>query len=239
MDISVGAAPLIRIDLVDNHGIDLTGVNAVSYTLYDHSGSAIRQNVNVSVAAGANYVSIPLLGSDATIASGRRFEKRQLFVTWQSQGQEYSATKRWRVIPYTDYSATQTDVRALLGLNDDDLNDDEIDLFSAFLSIEDEVTQSTLTAALQSGTSLEMQANRLIAVEAALLVLPSLELRTAASVVDGNRRWDRFRTPPDWEVIGARLGALKAQMLATVTGTPQGGPTLMSVSTPTDVITGA
>lgn len=239
MDVTVDRPLLIRVDFVDAHGYDLTGVNTVKYTLYGHSGSAIRQDVAVSVAENAKYTSISLLSSDNTISGSRRFEKRQLFVSWLSQGNEYTVVKRYRILPFLNYSVAYDDVRALLGLNSDDLNDDEIDIFSAFLSIDGEITTSVLTTALASGTSLEMSANRLIAIEAALLTIPSLELRTAASVVDGNRRWDRFRTPPDWNAIASRLGAMKAQALATITETAQDSPTLTLMSTPTDVITGA
>lgn len=239
MDISVGSPLLLRVDFIDPQGFDLTSVNTVKYTIYGHSGSVIRQDVNLSIQANDKFVSISLLGSDNSISSGRRFEKRRLKASWQSQGQEYSVVKYWRVLPYLDYSTVPDDVRALLGFNDDDLRDDEIDIFSAFLSIEAEVTEPVLTAALQSGTTLEMQANRLIAVQSALAMIPSLELRTAASVVDGNRRWDRFRTPPDWEMIAARLAALKSQAIASITATPQASPTITMVSTPTDAVTGA
>lgn len=227
-----------RVEFRSAAGATPADVGSISYTLYGHTGAAIRGPIAVTAPVGATSISIALTASDAAIAGNRRFEKRTLVVAYASDGQSYTQRLTWRITPLPLYWTTEDEVRALLGLNEDELMSAEIDLFAAYLKLEDELTSSTLTTALSSGLQTETAANQLIAVEAALAAIPSLQLRTPMVVADGGKRFERFRTVPDWARIARDLSEMRAMLVADVTETEIADQPLAVFATPTDPITG-
>jgi hypothetical protein len=183
-------------------------------------------------------VNINLLASNHTISGGRKFEKRSLVVNYTSNGEGRSARVVYRIIPLLNYWTSPDEVRALLGLNADELMDEEIDLFSAYSALDAELGGTVLATALASGTNVEAAANQLLAVDAALLTLSSLQLRTPMVQADGSKRFERFRTAPDWALIGDQLSAMRGDLLTDVTGGSTTTPTLAVIAQPTDAITG-
>jgi hypothetical protein len=212
--------------------------NSVSWSLYANDGALVSGPTSIATSPTDTGVTIPIGAGNQTIGAGKRFEKRQVIVTWTTGGQGHTWRTFYRVLPITNYSVSKDDVRSLLGLNADELLDEEIDLFAAFLTIEDDISQATLASALSSGTLKETSANLLIEVTAAIAVIPSLRLRTPMTVGDGGKSWQRFRTVPDWDAIAEELSARRASLAASVTGTLTAGVPLAIFTQPTDVITG-
>lgn len=228
-----------RIEFRSSAGALPADVGSISYNFYGHTGSKIRGPVVMTAPAAATAISIPFPASDNSITSPHRFEKRTVVVTYASDGQSYTQTLTWRIIPLLPVWTTEDDVRALLGLNEDELLNDEIDLFSAYLRLEDELTAATLTTALTSGLQAETSANTLLAVEAAIALIPSLQLRTPMVQADGGKRYERFRSVPDWRRIAHDLSEMRATLVAAVTGVDLVEQPLAVFATPTDPVTGA
>lgn len=212
--------------------------NSVYWSLYAHDGTLLSGPTLIATSPTDTGVTIPIGAGNQTIGAGKRFEKRQAILTWTTGGQGYSWRAFYRVLPITNYSASKDDVRSLLGLNADELLDEEIDLFAAFLTVEDDISQATLASALSSGTLRETSANLLIEVTAAIAVIPSLRLRTPMTVGDGGKTYQRYRTPPAWNEIAEELSARKASLAAAVLGSPVADAPLAIFTRPTDVITG-
>ncbi|WP_164078811.1 hypothetical protein, partial [Stenotrophomonas maltophilia] len=90
-----------------------------------------------------------------TIALDRSFERRQVVVTFTAEGCGYQKRLAYRVVELPLHSVVPDDVRAYLGINEDELRDDEVDLFAAGLVLEGLVGKDRLEAALTSGTLAE------------------------------------------------------------------------------------
>lgn len=238
MDVLQNTGSSLRADFVGPLGSLIPDANTVLWSIYDQTGALLAGPTSVSTGATDTGVIIALSSAYHTITAPRRFEKRQVLVTWTTAGQAHSLRLSYRVVPLVNYEVSGDRVRALLGLNVDELTDEELNIFGSYLSVEQEITKTVLDEALSSGTTRETAANELIAVSAALDVLPSLQLRTAASIMDGSKRFDRFRTAPDWELLAAQLSARRASLVADTTGAPLTGRPLAVFAQPTDVITG-
>lgn len=238
MDTFVNTAVSLRVDFVGPLGSLVPDANSVYWSLYAHDGTLISGPTLITTGSIDTGVTIPISAGQQTIGVGKRFEKRQVIVTWTTGGQGYTWRTFYRVLPILNHNVSADDVRSLLGLNADELLDDEIDLFAAFLQVEDEISQTALAAALSSGTLTEASANLLIGVTAAIDVIPSLRLRTPMTVGDGGKTWQRFRTSPDWDAIAEELASRRASLLAQTTDTQLADVPLAIFTSPTDVITG-
>lgn len=237
-DVIAGMGATPHVDFMSALGTIIADVGSVSYYLYDQTGSLIRGPVAIVTFAGSTGVNVPLTGTDHTVSGGRRFEKRRVVVVWTSNGESFNHRFTYRVIPLLNYTASEADVRSLLGLSEDELPNEEIDLLTAYFSVESQLTAVVLEGALASGTSVELSANALIVVEAAIASLPSLQTRTPMVQADGTKRWERFRTPPNWELLRQQLSGRRSDLVAEVTGTPRADQPLAVFASPADVITG-
>ncbi len=239
MDVLAGGATSVRIDFVTPIGAQSADAGSCQYTLYGQDGvplvsaSPLAPNpvddTGITVAIAANLL---------TISPDRSFEKRRLRVVWTSAGQAYAAERTLRVIPYLNHSVVPADVRAALGLNEDDLADEEVDLLVAYFSVEDELGALILQEALQSGDLDELQANDAILHTAILRLIPSLRLRAAQSQSNGPLKFERFRDTPDFDGLERVSIGVLAVALAWLDGRIISSPALMVLSGPADPFTG-
>lgn len=235
MDVIRGSAAALWVDFISPTGLQIPDDASVRYSLYDQVGTALLTDQTITPDANASGVSIQIDAAHNTIASPRRFEKRLVIVSWTTGGQSYSTRKTYRIVPVTTFTAAKADVRGFLGLNEDELTDDEIDLFAAYLQVETD----TLNEALTSGTAKELAANTVIVMQAVLDILPSVKLRALGSLTNGPVRAERMRATPDWGKVERDARNRMAHALSVVTGVTQTNPTLIILSVPTDPITGA
>lgn len=238
MDVLVGTAATLRVDFNGPLGTLSADVSSVSWRLFNTAGVQIGNTTSVANAAGVGSVSIEVLATNHTIDAARRFEKRTLVTTWKSGGKSYADRTTYRVIPLLNHSVTADDVRTLLGLNEDELQDTEIDITAAYFRFEEDATQAALETALASGTMSEVRANRGIAADAALAIIPSMPIRTTQTQANGELRSERFRTPPDFSALEATIRNQRSEALTAVASTETIVPSLLVLTSPTDVITG-
>ena len=237
MDILDGTAASVRVDFQTPYGMAIPEADTVVYSLFDHVGGGLITGQPVSVDPQATGVTIEIPDTLTNIMMGRDFEKRTLTVSWRSAGRSHTDIHRLRIIPLPPYSTEAQDVRTFFGYSSDELLDDEVDLYSAYLSLNQEID---LLPMLQSGTYREDLANEAIMLTAAVALIPSLRLRTPKENTSGTDTYSRFATTPDFDAIGAaalaRLAEIKAEIGITVVSTTS--PFLVAFSNPTDAITG-
>lgn len=166
--------------------------NSVFYTLLDHTGSVVAGHDNVAIVTTDldTVVEVYIPSSDLQISGGRTFEKRTLEVVFQNSSGYYRKVKNFRLVPRLNLYVGQSDVRGLLGVNETELSDSDISLFTAYLQVKQDV--SNLDTYLVAGDFNEIKANKLVATKAALDVIPSLKLRIAQSQSDGQVSFDRI-----------------------------------------------
>jgi len=114
--------------------------------------------------------------------------------------------------------------------------DEDIDLFSAYLTVEKEVSAATLESALTSGTADEIAANTMVCMRAVLDVLPSAKQRMAQSEKNGVKEFSRVDLK---ELDKLKVEAEKRyqEAISTVVVTIQTTPSLFLTSENTDIFT--
>lgn len=237
MDVLVGTAHTFWMDFSTQNGLVIPDGGSVTYTLYNDAGTPLVSNSALTPVANATGVLVPISSGNHTIGVGKDFEKRILRLSWLSGGRSYSARLDYRVIPLVLYTASPKDVRVFMGLNEDDLSDQEVDLYSAYLKVREEMTSAILDPALISGTMEEHKANQVIVMTAVLYLIPSLQLRAAQSVGDGNNTFSRI-SKIDYEALRRSATEIKGQAMLDISGVDEATVTIVLFSGATDPITG-
>lgn len=136
---------------------------------------------------------LTVLAANNTVAGDLTFEKRTITVTGALLGVPFSIRVFYRLQAWINMSCSTDEVRAFMGIDVDELPDDDIDLATAYLDVAGVVTQLVLDAALGSGGVTEISANRAIVARAVVNVIPSVQARMLKSESDGTRDIDRFK----------------------------------------------
>jgi hypothetical protein len=238
MDVLVGTSASIRVDFTTPTGMLIPDPDTTVYSLFDQSGQYLVADVAANPDPGATGVNIFLASDKHLIGGGRRFEKRTLWLRWRTGGKSFTTRVQYRIVPLVNYTASATDVRTFLGLNEDELTDEEVDLFAAYLAVEEDAAKDRLDAALASGTRLEQLANKAIVAQAVIDLIPSLQNRVLMATADGPNRFERFRTAPDFDRFLRDAAALRSQALTAITGIATTQPSVLLFAEPTDPITG-
>lgn len=227
--------------LLQNDGAPFIPDNGtVSFTVIDHTGQPLvgYQNVPVTTTPTTFQIAVTLPSTVNSIGSGRKFERRTVVVSGQTAGRPFRITEVYRVIPYLNFSVTPQQVRAFIGLQKKELDDQDIDLLSSYLAVEEDIGSDILSQALSSGTVTEFAANDCIKLMAVLKVLPSVKNRMSQSEQDGTISFTRPVIKDFKEIEAAARDMYFAAKLA-VTGEVENTLSLVLVTTDTDPITGS
>ncbi|GBU16877.1 hypothetical protein [Methylobacterium sp. CG08_land_8_20_14_0_20_71_15] len=241
MDVLPSTPVTLWVDFEAPQGLVVPDVGSVKYSLYDGAGAPLTIAQALAPEADATGVSIPILAIHQTIALDRSFERRQVVVTFTAEGCGYQKRLAYRVVELPLHSVVPDDVRAYLGINEDELRDDEVDLFAAGLVLEGLVGKDRLEAALTSGTLAEVRATRAVVLSAAQLLFPGLRYRIAQSKTDGTLKFERLKEAGTFDAlvaatadeltgiavemgyVGPDVGAIPALQLGIVTTDPVTG----------------
>jgi len=178
-----------------------------TWTLRGHDGAPvsgfIAQALTLPPTATSAQVTVP--GAQNTVDITRRFEIRRVVVSALRVGVAWQTVIPYRVIPYLNYDATNEDVRAFFGLDAGELPDGDIDLFTAYMAVEEAANRTLFEAALISGDRRQHQANKAIIAQAGLLAIPALRQRLLLRHTDGSI--NAQRTPIDFEALAEHARA--------------------------------
>jgi len=191
--------------LVDGEpAIPLAG--SVTWTLRNNAGVPIAGYIDKAETTGSTDtdVTLEIDGADTGIGANR-FEQRTIQVKATIAGRPWSTTLALRLAPFLNTTASPDAVRAYIGVQQHELPDSDIDIFAAFMNAETALTAATLTAALASGTSHQLNANKAITAYAVIAALPSLGQRILQKQTDGSIAAQRNKL--DLAALAARAGA--------------------------------
>lgn len=232
----------ITIHVDFRHGDTLVAPTAgsVYYTLRDKAGVAVvgHTNVNLPDQEGTG-VDIPLPALVNTLTTPGTFEARYLQVGYQWSGGYYSQHVSYRICDFIPLQVKAADVRTLLGLMEEELEDDDIDLPSAYFTLAAKVAD--LGTYLTATDIKQIQANSAVAIQAALLLLPGLPARYSQSWSSADAEVARS-TKLDPNKLAEQLTATLDSLINALTaGDPSAVTTrdIFLVSQRTDPLTGA
>lgn len=226
----------ITVPLIVDGEYVVPDLNSVFYTLRGNDGSVILGNQAVVTDANTTEVHIAIAGAHNT--KGLTVENRFLILLFKVNNKQYRISKSYRVVDFIAMTASESDVRDLLGLHGGELPDSSIDLIGAYFSLKADLGGTVLDDALEAGDETAFAANNAIAIKAALEILPSARVRASQRErFDSSETW-RF-AEIDWDKIERELRDALALEISTITGEEFEPPVLFTLSTRTDPFTGA
>lgn len=234
-------ASTVTFDFKVDEVLTVPDIGTVKYTVRDNAGLPMTSLEEVAVTTDANTtrVQIPLSASTNTFAdSANKLEKRTINLFYDLDGVSFRKDISYVLSPWLNFTASADDVRKIIGISQFELMDDEIDLFEAYYEVKNDLATGDLDALLVDVDRSALVANRAITYRAAIACLPSLQLRTNASEGSDTLKVSRL-SKIDFSALRAQISKLYSEtigVLDIVTTTV--APTLLTLTTPTDVITG-
>lgn len=237
IDVEAGQSSTFRFDLRSEGGTLAADLDSGWFTLLDATGVELIAATPLPTPAGSTSLNVTIASPNHTIGGVKLFDTRQLTVFWTTGGVTYRERRVYRVVPSAPYYTSEQNVRAVLGLTEDDLNDSDVDLMTSYVRL---VAQfgTAFTTALQAGDIGQVNANDVLLYTEALRLIPSLQLRVITSNQDGALRVDRLKTI-DFATLRRDIEKKLAEVSEALVATTDPGNTLLILSTPTDPITGA
>lgn len=215
-------------------------VGSVKYTVYDHTGIPLSglEDIEVTTTTSTFSVDVVVPANQNTIDPERKFERRTIIVTATTNGQHHRQVVIYRLVPFLNHSVEPHQVRGFIGVQEKELPDEDIDLFSAYLYVEKDFTTERLNEALASGTTQELAANTCIMLKAVLDVLPSVRQRIAQKETNGPIGFDRV-TITDFDEVERAAQARYYSAKMEALGLIETSFSIVLVTQDADPITGA
>ena len=207
---------------------------SASYLLRDHTGIAVGSSVALPTTSTSAEISVPSL--DNVIGASSLFENRFIVVVFTHAGRTYTKSVSYKLTRFVPMSATPADVRRLVGVSENELPDQDIDLHTAYFYLFDAYS-TTFSNQLVSTDFRGRQANEAIALQAALDVVASFPLRVPVSAKNENDQFNRI-SALDFRALEADLRRKLQQTLSAVLSVEETTVEVFSVSSPTDPVTG-
>lgn len=211
----------------------------VSWTLYSSSGLSLGTDV-VAVPSDAVSVNITVPGALNTLGSTVLVSTRDLVWSYSVGGVAINNELRYTIENRIPYGASADGVRAKLGVEKDDLPDEEIALSRAYIGFRNLATLAGILSVTDEGEN-DLILRDAIEATAALALLPTMIVRIAKSEDSGTNKYQRQDI--DWETLGLSLAAMvnEGVLLALPGYDPlaSAGALFLLATPATDAITGA
>lgn len=206
-------------------------------TVRDNGGVPIGGLTAVSLAVDTTSATLTIPAAENNVAAENTFETRYVVVSFVHEGETYPQVYSYRIHPFVPLTTSPTDVRRELGLDRSELPDQDIDVLSAYLALRSDYGQP-IEDALTAGNEKTLAVNKAVALKAALALVDSLPFRAAVKMKAEDSAVERM-TEFDVSEIRIRLGQQLGRALDVIRGVTTGGAPIISLSNPTDAITGA
>ena len=222
------------------HELDFsTGLptGAVVYSVLGDDGIPLTGYDAVPVTVGANTLSIVItVPGIVNTCSKPLFETRTIAWAYPTAHGIVEGSVRYRVEKIIPFPVTEEGVRAKLGIEPHELEDNAIDLLMAYASINQ---QFDLTPFVGAGDYTTLIVLNAIEAQAALDVLPSLQLAIAKAEDSGTNKYQRFNSI-DWDALAGALNDKIARLENLVGVDPDklvGSVIFLAVGATTDRVT--
>jgi hypothetical protein len=213
---------------------------AVSFSLMGNDGSEIRAG---TVAHDADAISTLLVIDGADNSCDKPFFENRT-VTWNYVTSEGVVSDRvtYRVDKPLPFAVSPEGVRGKIGIENHELVDELVDLVTAYSEFSSMVDPDALATAASAGDRSTLLCLHAIEAIAALMVLPTIQLRAPQKETSGTNEFARFNKI-DWSRIEldlvASIARARAEIDPTFDGTGAGAFMFGTAPRETDAITGA
>lgn len=174
----------------------------VSWQLLGQRGALITQGEVVPAADAASTV-ITVAPNFQTLAAGQLAEARELSWAYTVGGVAYTGQRRYRLEAFLPFGLSADGVRRKLGVEAHEVDDEAIDLVSAYGRFSEMVTADELAFVEAAGGYPAIVIGDAIEALAATTLIPSLQVALAQKESSGTNQFQRARI--DWEMIRSQL----------------------------------
>lgn len=173
------------------------------YTLYDQSGAVVT-TATVTLAAGSLSYIIEISPAQNTL-NNPLYEKMSLEWSYDTATSTVDDSLSYVIYAPIPFAVSVDGVRGMLGVDSDELPDDEINLLSAYAQFRDKVGDDTdLSQWENTGSYDSLRITRAIEAYAGLLIFPTLQLRLPKKYDSGTSSYERWNSI-DWEALRTLL----------------------------------
>lgn len=230
-----GDAVTISIPLIVNGEYAVPDLNTVSYTVRDNSGSVVVPATAVTTDASTTTVHVQTSSSINQIT--KDVETRYVELKFSVSGNVHIKRVNYQIITWVPLTVSEDHVRAELGVTIYEVPDGDINIASAYFQIKHDLG-TTFVDSLTAGNRLTFTANRLVALRAALNVIPSLQLRIMQSEKTDTAQMSRLSSL-DFERLTGNLSSTYGQLQSEISGVGLTEVGIFNVVSGTDPFTGA
>lgn len=248
MDVINGTKAVITIDITSNDEYaTLSNTDEIVYSLFDSSGNIVdnieNKKIDASDLNNPSKIVIEIPSTANILNDGEDLSRRILIVNYTMEGSSVNVRKSYRIIPFKSYTCNNEDVRTCLGVPDTVLEDQMIDIYSAYLKSKSLFEGNLFDEALNSTEIKSVYANRVIVIEAALSFRNSLMLMTPKIESDSVVSQTRFTmSKEDFDALFDDLNAELQELIDEINDEDAGdtySPDMFVVGELTDTFTGA
>lgn len=198
--------------------ISLTENDKASYSIMNAEGDII---------AGVNDETYPIVGevselaiqipAEATrIPEGKQSDSRFLLVTYILNGKENVIRKAFNVIKFAPYTVNESDVYAVLGITEQHVSPESMDIFGNYLLLVEEIGPN-FTDWLKSGDVKSVRANRAILLKTAISLRAAIMFGVPKTETDNVVSQTRFELSVEgldtlFKTMTDELSELKAEI---------------------------
>lgn len=175
----------------------------VTWEIRDQDGDVLDDGT-VAVPAQAVSVVVAVPGTATTLPNGVLLSARDICWTYTVNGIVIYHEERFSVEARLPYGVSANGVRAKLGVDKQDLPDQDIALVAAYYAFLGVVTQDALD--LITDPSGQLAVTNSIEALAALALLPTMPVRVAAKESSGTNQYQRQKI--DWDAVRLSLEAM-------------------------------
>lgn len=185
----------------------------VSYELIGNNGEVLwAGDIQPDDGAISHLLVVP---AEHNSCAAPLFESRRLVYHYQTANELVSQSTSYRVERAIPIAATTSGVRKKLGVEPHELEDSEIDLLSAYATLLEKDAGNILPTILTAGDSSTLKVIHALEAQAALDLLPTLQLKIAQRETGGTNEFQRY-TKVDWNQIELSLRVHLARFDALV-----------------------
>lgn len=183
-----------------NHG---QPVGNFTYTLYNQNGAVVTNGTSPVSIGQLSYV-ISLTGANNTMTKPL-FEQMRLEWEYTTVTQVVAESLIYQIHAPIGFPVSQDEVRNMLGVNEDELPDSDIDLLGGFLYFRQLVGEDVDLATYQnSGTFTSYKITKAIEASTALMLFPTMQIRLPRKYDSGTSSYERW-TNIDWAALQAEI----------------------------------
>lgn len=225
----------LRVDFVV--GGELEVPDAATSTIRGNVGEVLDGPTAITLGPTQSYatITVPAALNDKTLG----IEKRSVVVTYEVEGAEFTTTVTYLLVDALPLLFGAPEVMSWLGLDADDLSDQDIDMMGAYYALKAILTTGVLDAALSStDPNTQLRANWAVIYKAITQIAPqSLKIRLNQIEKSDATSFTRFKDI-DFDALIADAAGRLDEIVEELDPDTASQATLLILTNPTDQFTG-